>query len=166
MGSPGIDIWIAKAPESWAKLVKKSSKKKSFEQFKKEFFVGAEKENKSYLKDYLTDEHLKYIYTQGYGGEKIEHPITILPIGGSGSPKPKILVQRKGKTYYKTVTPRWNINAKFVLKLAAKSKPKSKEYYQYLDILINQGRTRQAAVKKIQRTRKELFKCNLNEIEK
>ncbi len=74
MGSPGIDIWIAKAPESWAKLVKKSSKKKSFEQFKKEFFVGAEKENKSYLKDYLTDEHLKYIYTQGYGGEKIEHP--------------------------------------------------------------------------------------------
>lgn len=155
MSSPGIDRWIAKAPESWAKLAKKSSKKKSFEQFKKEFFEGAEKENKSYLKNYLTNEQLEHIYTQGYGGEKLKQPLPTLPVG---TPKPKIVVQRKGKTYYKTVSPRWDVSSKFVLKLAAKSKIKSKEYYQYLDILVNQGRTRQAAVKKIQRTRKELSK--------
>lgn len=155
MSSPGIDRWIAKAPESWAKLAKKSSKKKSFEQFKKEFFEGAEKENKDYLKKYLTDDQLKHIYTQGYGGEKIEHPLST-PVGSS--PKPKIVVQRKGKTYTRSNTPRWDISSKFVLKLAAKSKIKSKEYYKYLDILIAQGRTRQAAVKKIQRTRREFIR--------
>ncbi|OQB40589.1 MAG: hypothetical protein BWY04_01294 [candidate division CPR1 bacterium ADurb.Bin160] len=154
MSSPGIDRWIAKAPESWAKLAKKSSKKQTFEQFKIKFFEGAEKENKSYLKNYLTDDQLEHIYTQGHGGEKIEHPLPtpVVP------PKRKIIVQRKGKTYSKTVSPRWGISSKFVLKLAAKSKIKSKEYYKYLDILIAQGRTRQAAVKKIQRTRKELSK--------
>ena len=77
MSSPGIDRWIAKAPESWAKLAKKSSKKKSFEQFKKEFFEGAEKENKSYLKNYLTNEQLEHIYTQGYGGEKLKQPLPL-----------------------------------------------------------------------------------------
>lgn len=155
MSSPGIDMWIAKAPESWAKLAKKSSKKQSFEQFKQKFFEGAEKENKLYLKNYLTNEQLKHIYTQGYGGKKIKHPLTT-PVGSS--PKPKIIIQRKGTTYNKTVSPRWDISSKFVLKLAAKSKLKSKEYYNYLNILISQGRTRQAAVKKIQRTRKELSK--------
>lgn len=153
MSSPGIDRWIAKAPESWAKLAKDASKKSSFETFKKKFFEGAEAENKGYLKQYLTNEQLQHIYTQGYGGEKLKQPLPTLPVG---TPKPKIVVQRKGKTYTRSNTPRWDIRSKFVLKLAAKSKPKSKEYYQYLDILVNQGRTRQAAVKKIQRTRREL----------
>jgi len=153
MSSPGIDRWIAKAPKSWAKLAKGAKKSNKFETFKKKFFEGAEAENKGYLKQYLTNEQLQHIYTQGYGGEKLKQPLPTLPVG---TPKPKIVVQRKGKTYYKTVSPRWDIRSKFVLKLAAKSKPKSKEYYQYLDILVNQGRTRQAAVKKIQRTRREL----------
>ena len=165
MSSPGIDRWIAKAPESWAKLAKDASKKSSFEAFKKKFFAGAEAENKGYLKQYLTNEQLQHIYTQGFGGTIKQGGYGATPIQ-TKPVKTKIEVQRNGKTYYKTVTPRWNISTKFVLKLAAKSKIKSKEYYQYLDILINQGRTRQAAVKKIQRTRKELFKCNLNEIEK
>ena len=154
MGSPGIDIWIAKAPESWAKLVKKSSKKKSFEQFKKEFFVGAEKENKDYLKKYLTDDQLKHIYTQGFGGtikqgEYGATPIQTKPV------KTKLEVQRNGKTYIRSNTPRWSNNTSFVLKLAAREKPKSKEYNRLIDILVEQGRTRQAAVKKVQRIRRK-----------
>lgn len=155
MGSPGIDSWIAKAPKSWAKLAKKAKKTDSFEQFKTKFFEGAEAENKGYLKQYLTNEQLQHIYEKGFGG-------TITR--GGGSPiqtkptKTKLEVQRNGKTYTRSNTPRWSNNMSFVLKLAAREKPKSKEYYKYLDILIAQGRTRQAAVKKIQRTRKELSK--------
>ena len=153
MSSPGIDRWIAKAPKSWAKLAKKAKKTDSFEQFKTKFFEGAEAENKGYLKQYLTNEQLKHIYTQGVGG-------TITRGGASPiQPKPtitKLKVQRNGKTYIRSNTPRWSNNMSFVLKLAAREKPKSKEYYKYLDILIAQGRTRQAAVKKIQRTRREL----------
>jgi hypothetical protein len=155
MSSPGIDRWIAKAPESWAKLAKKAKKTDSFEQFKTKFFEGAEAENKGYLKQYLTNEQLQHIYEKGFGG-------TITR--GGGSPiqtkptKTKLEVQRNGKTYTRSNTPRWSNNMSFVLKLAAREKPKSKEYYKYLDILIAQGRTRQAAVKKIQRTRKELSK--------
>jgi hypothetical protein len=155
LGSPGIDSWIAKAPKSWAKLAKKAKKTDSFEQFKTKFFEGAEAENKGYLKQYLTNEQLQHIYEKGFGG-------TITR--GGGSPiqtkptKTKLEVQRNGKTYTRSNTPRWSNNMSFVLKLAAREKPKSKEYYKYLDILIAQGRTRQAAVKKIQRTRKELSK--------
>lgn len=150
MGSPGIDQWVQDAPESWAKLAKGASKKSKFEDFKKKFFEGAENENKGYLKKYLTDEQLKHIYEQGLGGEqKIYEPPTLIK-------KEKIQVVRKGKEYTRTNNPRWQLNSKFVLQLAAKSKPKSEEYYKYLDILTAQGRTRQAAVKKIQRTRREL----------
>jgi hypothetical protein len=155
LGSPGIDSWIAKSPDSWAKLAKDASKKSSFEAFKKKFFEGAEAENKGYLKQYLTNEQLQHIYEKGFGG-------TITRGGGSPMQtkptKTKLEVQRNGKTYTRSNTPRWSNNMSFVLKLAAREKPKSKEYYKYLDILIAQGRTRQAAVKKIQRTRKELSK--------
>lgn len=153
MGSPGIDKWVKDAPESWAKLAKGASKKTKFEDFKKKFFEGAENENKGYLKQYLTQEQLQHIYEKGAGGT-----IDVYN-GGSKTPivrKEKIEVQRKGKTYTRSNTPRWQLNTKFVLQLAAKEKSKSKEYYKYLDILVAQGRTRQASIKKIQRTRREL----------
>lgn len=155
MSSPGIDEWIARAPESWAKLAKGAKKSNKFEVFKKKFFEGAEAENKGYLKQYLTNEQLQHIYTQGFGGE-IKH-------GGASpiQPKPtktKLVVNRKGKTYTRTNNPRWSNNLSFVLKLAAREKPKSKEYNRLIDVLVEQGRTRQAAVKKVQRTRKELSK--------
>jgi hypothetical protein len=156
LGSPGIDSWIAKAPKSWAKLAKKAKKTDSFEQFKTKFFEGAEAENKGYLKQYLTNDQLQHIYTQGVGGTITTSEGTFKPI--EPVKKTKIEVTRKGKTYTRSNTPRWSNNMSFVLKLAAREKPKSKEYYKYLDILIAQGRTRQAAVKKIQRTRKELSK--------
>jgi len=152
MGSPGIDEWIAKAPESWAKLAKASKKTISYEQFKKKFFEGAELENKAYLKEYLKDDQLKHIYTQGFGGrQETDHVI---------QPKKPVtlIVTRNGKDYTRQSTPRWGIQSKFVLKLAAEAKPRSAEYKKYLNILINQGRSKQAAVKKIQRTRKELSK--------
>lgn len=153
MSSPGIDSWIAKAPESWAKLAKGAKKSNKFETFKKKFFEGAEAENKGYLKQYLTNEQLQHIYTQGFGGE-------IRTGGGSPiQPKPtktKLEVQRNGKTYIRSNTPRWSNNMSFVLKLAAREKPKSKEYNRLIDVLVEQGRTRQAAVKKVQRTRREL----------
>ena len=153
MSSPGIDSWIAKSPDSWAKLAKDASKKSSFEAFKKKFFAGAEAENKGYLKQYLTNEQLQHIYTQGFGG-------TITRGGASPiQPKPtktKLEVQRNGKTYIRSNTPRWSNNMSFVLKLAAREKPKSKEYNRLIDVLVEQGRTRQAAVKKVQRTRREL----------
>lgn len=150
--SPSIDKWIQEAPESWAKLAKKSKRKLSFEQFKKKFFEGAEADNKGYLKKYLTNEQLKHIYEKGAGG-------TERTGGGDVINKPikptKISVTRKGKTYSRTTNPRWGIQSKLVLTLAAKEKPRTKEYYKYLDLLIAQGRTRQASIKKIQRTRKE-----------
>jgi len=153
MSSSGIDEWIARAPESWAKLAKKGKGKQTFEQFKKKFFEGAESENKGYLKKYLTNEQLMHIYTQGAGGES--KPVS----GGDVIHKPtktKLEVTRKGKQYVRSNTGNWRVESKFVLKLAAKEKPKSELYYKYLDILMSQGRTRQAAVKKIQRTRREL----------
>jgi hypothetical protein len=150
MSSPGIDKWIAKAPESWAKLAKNGSKK-SFELWKKEFAKGATEANKDYLNKQLTDAQLRDIYERGAGG-------TITK--GGGSPikpvKPTVIkVERKGKTYTRNTAPRWGLQSKYVLQLASKEKPRSKEYYKYLDILIGQGRTRQASIKKIQRTRSE-----------
>ena len=154
MSSPGIDEWIAKSPESWAKLAKKGGKNITFEQFKKKFFAGAENENKGYLKEYIKEEQLRTIYEQGLGGTIKEKT------GGSPitpTKKPRIIqVMRKGKNYSRMTTPRWGLQSKFVLTLAAKSKSKSADYEKYVDILVAQGRTRQAAIKKIQRTRKEL----------
>lgn len=152
MSSPGIDSWIAKSPDSWAKLAKDASKKSSFEAFKKKFFEGAEAENKGYLKQYLTNEQLQHIYTQGFGGEIRTGggtPIQTKPV------KTKLEVQRNGKTYTRSNTPRWSNNMSFVLKLAAREKPKSKEYNRLIDVLVEQGRTRQAAVKKVQRIRRK-----------
>lgn len=155
MSSPGIDSWIAKAPESWAKFAKKAKKTDSFEKFKTKFFEGAEKENKDYLKKYLTHDQLKHIYLNGIQPTTpITHPITNLP-----SPtKTKLTITRQGKNYERTNNKRWDLRTKFVLQLASKEKPKSKKYYEYVNILIEQGRTKQAVVKKIQRERKRLSK--------
>ena len=153
MSSPGIDKWIAKAPESWAKLAKGAKKSNNFETFKKKFFEGAEAENKGYLKQYLTNEQLQHIYTQGFGGTITTSEGTFKPI--EPVKKTKIEVTRKGKTYTRSNTPRWSNNMSFVLKLAAREKPKSKEYNRLIDVLVEQGRTRQAEVKKVKRIRRK-----------
>lgn len=150
MSSPGIDKWIKRAPESWAKLAKSKHKNQSFEQFKKKFFEGADQENKAYLRQYIKDDQLKTIYEKGLGQKIQETTTTPAPV------KPtKINVIRFGKTYTKTISPRWGLESKFVLFLASKEKPRSQKYKEYVNILISQGRTRQAVIKKIQRTRSE-----------
>jgi hydroxypyruvate isomerase len=154
VGSPGIDKWIVYSPDSWAKLAKDASKKASFEKFKEKFFAGAELENKGYLKQYLTNEQLRHIYTQGFGG-KINQGEYGASLIQTKPTKTKLEVQRKGKTYTRSNNPRWSNNMSFVLKLAAREKPKSKEYNRLIDVLVEQGRTRQAAVKKVQRIRKK-----------
>lgn len=154
MGSPGIDKWVKDAPESWAKLAKGASKKTKFEDFKKKFFEGAEAENKGYLKQYLTQEQLQHIYTKGAGGT-----IDVYN-GGSKTPivrKEKIEVQRKGKTYTRSVGTHWSPNLNFALQKAAEAKPKSEDYYKFKQMIKEAtGRTDQAVTKKIQRTRREL----------
>ncbi|MEI7961685.1 MAG: hypothetical protein WCI04_05105 [archaeon] len=154
MSSPGIDKWIEEAPESWAKLAdtKKGKKKLGYNNWKKKFLEGAKNENKDYLEKYLTDQQLKKIYTNGYGGTtKTTTTTTIQPT------KPTtITVTRKTKTYTRTNTKNWGNQEQYVLQLAAKTKPTSQEYNKYVNILMNTGRTRQATTKKIQRTRKGL----------
>ena len=151
MSSPGIDRWVQDAPSSWAKLAKKGAGKLTFEQFKKKFLDGAESENKGYLKKYLDDSQLRHIYENGAGGEKRSTGSDVVHV----PKKPvRIEVVRKGKTYSRMTSPRWELKTKFVLSLAAKEKPKSKKYEELVNILIKEGRTRQAVTKKIQRTRK------------
>lgn len=151
MSSPGIDLWIKKAPESWAKLAKNANKKTSYENFKKKFFEGAELENKSYLKKYLDDSQLRNIYEQGAGGQKQER---VQVIETKSTRPEKIVVFRKGNTYTRSNSKRWGFETKFVLSLASKEKAGTKKYEELVNTLINMGRTRQAVVKKIQRTRK------------
>jgi hypothetical protein len=123
MSSPGIDKWIEKAPESWAKLAKNVNKKISFEAFKKKFFEGAENENKAYLKQYLNDSQLRTIYEKGAGGKITPTRTIIAPT------KPTtIQVKRYGKEYTRKVAPRWGVQSKFVLFLASKEKPRSEKY--------------------------------------
>jgi hypothetical protein len=152
MSSPGIDEWIKKAPESWAKLAKKGKGKQTFEQFKKKFFEGAEAENKAYLKDYLDDAQLRTIYEQGAGGTVTKSEVVSKPV------KPKVIeVPRAGKTYKRATGGRWSENLGFSLKLAAKAEPKSQEYYDLRNkIMSSTGKSQQAVTKKIQRTRSEL----------
>ena len=152
MSSPGIDRWVQDAPSSWAKFAKGKSKNMTFEQFKKKFLDGAESENKGYLKKYLDDSQLRHIYENGVGGEKrpVGSDVVHVPM------KPtQIVVLRNNKLYSRQSSPRWELKTKFVLSLAAKEKPKSKKYEELVNILVKEGRTRQAVTKKIQRVRRE-----------
>lgn len=70
-----------------------------------------------------------------------------------------IKVKRKGKTYKRTITPRWETKTLFALKKTANLKPGSKQYKEYIaNIVKSTGRSRQAVVKKVQRTRQKLNK--------
>lgn len=146
MSSPGIDKWIKKAPESWVKLAKKTGRKTTFELFKKKFFENAEKENKSYLKEHLSEDNLKEIYHESGGTLQTTTVKEFKPT--------RIQIQSGERKYTRTTTPRYGLNSKLVLNLAAKEKPRTPKYNEFVNILISQGRTRQAAIKKIQRTRR------------
>jgi len=156
MGSPGIDEWIAKAPESWAKLAEGATKKTSFQLFKKKFFEGARLQNKDWLEKNLTDKQLKEIYLNGVGGEL--KPVTKYKQTHFEQKKEPVtlIVTRKGKDYSRQSGARWSPNLNFALTQASKTKAGSEEYNKIVkNIMDNTGKTRQAVVKKIQRTRRE-----------
>lgn len=156
MSSDKIDKWVKKNPKSWAKLAELDDKKIDFETFKKRFKKGAENKGKQHALKEMTQHQLYEIYLAS--GNAI--------ISGSDvitTPKEKIFktktieIKRNQKTYKRTVTNRWSPYTLLALKIASTKKPRSKEYKEIVQTLVNTtGRTRQAVVKKIQRTRKKL----------
>jgi hypothetical protein len=154
MSSPKIDEWVEKNPESWSTLAQNTKKKETFASFKKKFKKGAKEKGKYEQVKHMTDAQLKKIYeASGTAIEKFGGDSGFKPEKKSFKTK-KITVKRKGKTYKRTVTPRWEKNTRLALQLVANLKPRSKEYNQYVANLVEStGRTRQAVIKKIYRIR-------------
>jgi len=157
MSSPKIDKWVEKNPESWAKLAQNTNKKETFASFKKKFKKGAKEQGKYNQIKNMTDAQLKKIYEAS--GTATTKSIGASPIKPDEKAfKPKIKeVERKGKTYKRAFTGRWEDSTKLSLKIVADLKPRSPEYNRYVKNLVEStGRSRQAVVKKIQRTRKRI----------
>jgi hypothetical protein len=154
MTSDKIDEWVDKKPESWSKLAKNLKQKETFTNFKKKLLQGAKEKGKEKQIRLMTQEQLQKIY--GASGTK--------PLGGHGGPikipkkpvKPKQrTITRKGKTYVRTFNPRYDQTTKLSFIIVANLKPRTPEYYDYVNKLVETtGRTKQAIIKKIQRTRK------------
>lgn len=154
MASDKIDKWVEKDPESWSKLANLSNKKISFKKFKKEFKKGAIAQGKYNAIKNMTDAQLKKIYEAS--GNATEKPKIKTPEEKPFKPK-KRTVTRKGKTYTRTFAGRWEKSTKLSLQIVAGLKPRTPEYNRYVKNLIEStGRSRQAVVKKIYRTRKGL----------
>jgi len=154
MGSEKIDKWVEKDPEAWSKLAENTNKKETFASFKKKFKAGARTQGKSNAIKHMTNQQIMNIYKAS--GLSTDQPTTKKIDYTEKAFKPtKIKVKRKGKTYTRTTAPRWQKNTGFGLKIISKMKPKSKEYNEGVkNIMAATGRTRQAVIKKIQRTRK------------
>jgi len=160
MSSPGIDKWIEKHPEWWAEQVEKNTnqEKLSKTQFKKQLKKALKKINKDTLLDYINHQNIEKIYNNSKFGKTQQGGSPIKP-KEKPTTKPRIItIKRKGKTYKKTTAPRWNTQKyNLSLKTTAKLKPRSKEYNEYVKLIMEStGRTRQAVTKKIQRVRKAL----------
>ena len=156
MSSDKIDKWVEKNPESWSKLADNLKKKETFTNFKKKFKKGAKEKGKDNQINNMTDAQLKKIW--GASGTANKKKVNINKIDFIEKPfKPKKrTVTRKGKTYKRTFAPRWQKNTDLSLEIVASLKPRSKEYKRYVANLVEStGRSRQAVVKKIYRTRKE-----------
>ena len=150
--SDKVDQWVKKEPESWSKLAEKTSQGDSFDSFKKKFLKGARNQGKYQAVKHMTNEQILSIYNaSGLSNTKV----TKVKHSTKKAFTPKrITIKRKGKTYVRTVSPRWEKHTTLAITLAAKSKPRSREYKQYVTSIVKAtGRTRQAVVKKIQRTR-------------
>ena len=154
MSSPNIDKWIEKNPESWATLAENTNNKETFNSFKKKFLKGANKNGKGKAVKQMTNEQLKTIYNAS--GLATTKQKTTTKTTQVKAYKPRLItIKRKGKTYNKTLNGRWNKQSNLGLKIASQLKPRSKEYNIYVkNIVTSTGRTRQAVVKKIQRTRR------------
>lgn len=155
MSSDKIDRWVKRNPESWAKLAELDDKKIDFETFKKKFKKGAEYKGKQHALREMTKQQLYEIYLASGKAITADNTETIK------SPNEKIFtprileVSRNQKTYKRTMPIKWGAHTQLALKIAATKKQRSKEYKEIVQTLVKTtGRTRQAVVKKIQRTRK------------
>jgi len=137
-----------------------SKRKLSFNSYVKKFNKKLIKDGRGHLIPYMLDNYYKQLYNKsGFAKTKItikESKATT--IADNFSKIKEIKVIRKGKTYKRTIRPKWDSRA-IVLKKASELKPKSKEYKDYVNRIVEStGRSRQAVVKKIQRTRQKLKK--------
>jgi len=143
-------------------------------QFKKRWKAKAINSNVGWARNYITDEMLDMIYdNSGKSIKDSKSKPTFEEQDRKKWNKNKlkttrkdiktikrvIKVKRKGKTYKRTITPRWENKTLFALKITAGFDPRSQQYKKYVaKIVKSTGRSRQAVVKKIQRTRKQLKK--------
>ncbi len=155
--SDKIDKWVESDPESWSKLANNLKTKETFTNFKKKFKKGAKANGKHNAIKHMTNAQLKKIYeASGTAIKKGRDGTPIKPDDKPFKPKRKT-VKRKGKTYTRTFSPRWEKNTALALEIVARLKPRSPEYKTYItNIVESTGRSRQAVVKKIFRTRVKL----------
>ena len=151
--SDNIDKWVEKDPKSWSKLAENTNNKDTFDTFKKKLMMGAKKQGKNHAIKHMTNAQIKTIFNaSGLTNATKEIKNTEQP--AFSSPK-RIQVKRYGKTYIKTKSNNWATYTKMGLIIASKAKPRSKQYNDYVKSIVKStGRTRQAVIKKIQRTRR------------
>lgn len=156
MGSDKVDKWVEKDPESWSKIANIKNKKITFAKFKKEFKKGAKENGKYNAIKNMTEAQLKKIYLASGNAKTGAGATPIKPDEKPFKPK-KVTVERKGKTYKRTFAGRWEKSTKLSLTIVAELKPRTPEYNRYVANLVEStGRSRQAVIKKIYRTRKGL----------
>jgi hypothetical protein len=154
MSSDKIDQWVTKKPESWAKLAENTKKKETFANFKKKFLKGAREQGKEQQVKQMTNSQLRKIYEASGLAKTITKDTQIKSEQKAFKPK-RITVKRKGKTYKRTILPRYKQTDTLALNYVAGLKPRSPEYNKYVNNLVEStGRSRQAIVKKIYRVRK------------
>lgn len=154
--SDKIDKWVEKNPESWATLAQNKKGKESFDSFKKKLKIGAKANGKYNAIKHMTNEQIRTIYLASGTATNAEKRKTTTQFKEPAFKTKTVTVKRKGKTYKRTTNTRWEKHTNFAIKIASKTKPRTKEYNQQVqNIMKATGRTRQAVVKKIQRTRKE-----------
>lgn len=152
--SDKINKWVEKDPESWSKLANINNKKVTFAKFKKEFKKGAKENGKGNAIKNMTDAQLKKIYNAS-GVAKETKKVDIKDIETKPFKPKKVTVVRKGKTYKRTFAGRYEKSTKLSLEIVAGLKPRTPEYNLLVNNLVEStGRSRQAIVKKIYRTRK------------
>jgi hypothetical protein len=157
MASDKIDKWVEKNPASWAKIAKNLKQKESFDSFKKKFKMGAKENGKYNAIKHMTNEQINAIYKASGSASTSKTQTTDVKEFGAKAFKPRVIqVKRKGKTYSRKVGSKWGASNNLSLKIAADAKPGSDEYKRYVASIVKAtGRSRQAVVKKIQRTRKQ-----------
>ena len=146
--------------------------------FKQKWEAGLADSEVSWSKKYMTDKLLNIIYDNSgrdIKDSKSKDSYTEIDNKRANKTKTKrikqvkrenlktivrtIRVSRYGKTYSRAITPRWEKKTNFALEKTALLKSGSKQYKTYIaNIIKSTGRSKQAVVKKVQRTRQKLKK--------